>query len=197
MSTTTRAAALALMAAGLTSCGRELRAYERAWEVKSGDWRVEDGALVGKGGVIMSATEMADLVFEVDVDCPELGDRTVGIGFRQQPREPGPEGEKKGAGYGFNFTGTKTYNVFKGSKNTWTPVNPAFTTFQPSPVLDPGKNHIAVRLVGRKGDIDVNGKRVMTYEDSTFMKGRISFWVESTATTVRFSNIHIGKPPNR
>jgi hypothetical protein len=191
------AAFLALAAISGCGGGKELSAFDRTWEIKSGEWHLEGAALVGRGGVIMSAEEQADMVLEVDVEAAGMGDRTFGIGFRQQPREPGPEGEKKGAGYGFNFTGNRTFNVFKGKDNTWSPVNPAWTSFQPSPALDPVKNHVVVKVAGRRGDIDVNGKRVASFEDDLFLKGRVSFWVESTALPVKITNVRIGKGANR
>ncbi len=194
--TTSAAALLAL--ATLAGCGKgEITAFDRTWEIKGGDWHLEGSALVGRGGVIMSAEEQADMVLEVDVEAAGMGDRAFGVGFRQQPRAPGPEGEKKGAGYGFNFTGNRTFNVFKGKDNTWSPVNPAWTTFQSSPALDPAKNHVVIKVAGRKTEIDVNGKRVASFEDDMFLKGRVSFWVESTALPVKITNVRIGKGANR
>ncbi|MFT3775039.1 MAG: hypothetical protein QM820_57560 [Minicystis sp.] len=186
-----------LVALAAPGCGPEkgLRAFDRTWEVKSGDWHVEGNTLIGRGGVIMTADEQADAVIEMDVDTNgSIGDRTIGIGFRQQPREAGFAGEKKGAGYGFNFTGNRAFNVFRGSDNYWMPVNPAFTSFQPSPALDGIKNHVVIRTVGKRTDVNVNGVRIMRFEDDTFARGRISLWVESTASAVRFSNVKIEKP---
>jgi hypothetical protein len=193
------AAALLAATAALSGCGKdEITAFDRTWEIKTGDWHVEGGAIVGKGGVLMSADDQADMVLEVDIDAgADLGERGIGVGFHQQPRAPGVEGEKKAGGYGFNFSGNKTYNVFRGVDNAWTPVNPAFTTYQPSPALDAAKNHVVIRVVGKKADIDVNGKRVASVDDATFPRGRIALWVESAATPVRFSGIRVSKPANR
>jgi hypothetical protein len=72
-------------------------------------------------------------------------------------------------------------------------LNPAFTTFQASPAIDPTRNHITIRAKGASHTIEVNGKPLATFNDAALAKGRLNFWVESSANDVKFSNVRVTK----
>jgi hypothetical protein len=188
--------AAALAASGCpssSSSSKELEASGQRWEVLGGSWKVVDGGgLVGSGGHVQTQESFVDGTIELDVELMTgPPGRTMGVAWRYDA-EGGDVA--KGSGYAANIMpGTNQYNVFRGDKGKWYPVNPAFTTFQPSPAIDPTRNHITIRARGASHTIEVNGKPLSTFNDATLAKGRLNFYVESPANEVKFSNIRVTK----
>ncbi len=187
------ALAAAALSLGCRPAGdtRRLEAFGTTWKVISGSWETSGGALIGSGGNLTSTESYGDATVDLDVELlAGAGGRTIGIGFRYQSTDD----PAKGSGYGVNLTtGASTYNVFKGTPGDWRPVNPAFTAFQPSPAINPGKNHLTIRSIGKSHSIQVNGKPLATFEDDAYPRGQINFWVESTAEKVKFSGFTVTK----
>lgn len=190
----TFAAALAVSGCpSSSSSSKELDASGQRWEVLGGSWKVVDGgALVGSGGHVQTKEAFGDGTIELDVELMTgPAGRTLGVAWRYDA-EGGDV--TKGSGYAANITpGTNQYNVFRGDKGNWQPVNPAFTTFQPSPAIDPKRNHIVIRAQGASHTIEVNGTPLASFNDARLAKGRLNFWVESSANEVKFSNIRVAK----
>lgn len=184
------AGALGCRDKGSTGDGKTLSAFGMSWAIAvQGNWQVVGDAVEGTGGWLMSKEDLGDATIEVDTELVSgQGGRTVGVGFRYQPMaDPATS-----SGYGVNLTtGGSTYNVFKGTNGKWLPVNPAFTAFQPSPAVQPRKNHIVIRSSGASHTISVNGQTLSTFDDAAYPKGAINLWVESTADKVRFSNLRV------
>jgi hypothetical protein len=166
-----------------------LSVFGQSWKILGGQWEPAPDGVVGSGGWLMTREEFGDTTIEIDIEhVSGMGGRTTGVGFRYQPWTV-PE---QASGYGVNITtGGTTYNVFKGVQGAWNPVNPAFTTFQPSPALQPRKNHFEIRSVGAAQAIKVNGQPLAEFNDSAYAKGAINLWVESTVDRVKFSNFRV------
>jgi hypothetical protein len=183
----------ATLALGCRPAGdtKTIDAMGTTWKVMGGTWEASGGALIGSGGNLSSTESYGDATIDMDIELLSgTGGRTIGIGFRYQPTDD----PAKGSGYGVNLTtGASSYNVFKGKTGDWRPVNPAFTAFQSSPAIAPGKNHLTIRSVGKSHSIQVNGKPLATFEDDAYPKGQINFWVESTAEKVKFSGFTVTK----
>lgn len=163
------------------------------WQIVTGTWEAQGDALTGAGGNIYTTTEVGDGTLDVDVETVQKagGPRTVGVGFRGT--FDGGDVTKPN-GYGFNFTGDRTFNVFRGAKNAWFPLDPKRPTFQPLPALVDGKNHIRVKMTGANFDVTVNDQPAATMTDATpYPRGRLFFWVESSAEKVKFTNIRFKK----
>lgn len=195
MNTSLRAPLLLAVAAALASCtpgggGKTVTLAGHTWDVIAGIWTVDGDSVVGSGGWIFTRDEIADGTFEADVELAQgMGDRTVGLGIRSAIAG----GDiTKASGYGANFTtNLKAFNVFKGTLGAWKPVNPAFTTFQPSPALPGGKTHVVLHFAGKTIVVEANGKTLLTVEDADHPRGRLQFWVESSGERVKFSNVKI------
>ena len=184
---------LMLVAISAAGCGRDthvspgpqvLNFAGTTWQVTDGKWQVDGDTLSGSGGHLMTTEQFGDGSFDVEVETPAMGDRTVGIGFRVT----GSEGQN---GYAFNFTAAQTFNVFKGTANNWQPVNPAATTFQHSDVLQPNRNALHLEMAGDRYRVWVNGQQLADFQDATYTKGHYNLWVESSGWTVKFTNLRI------
>jgi hypothetical protein len=157
--------------------------------VQEGTWRVDDGALVGSGGQVLSDAQLVDGTLEVDFEAAsDRGTQAVGIGFRAQPSPDRDDG----AGYGVNFRlGTDTFNVFRGEHGAWEAIDPANAKYHASPAVQPRKNHVVVHAAGGSFRIEVNGAPLAAFDDATFARGGVTLWVESSKETVRFSGFRI------
>jgi protein kinase-like protein len=189
-------------APSLEGASWELSAGGSGWHVQKGTWRLEGDALLGSGGRVISSAELADGTLDLDYELVEGPGTTVGIGFRATPALY----DKDGGGYGTNFRlGTNTFNVFRGkdgdwesnkfsrvlADGSWEVVDPAYPDFYPSPAVNPEKNHVSVRAEGSMFTIAVNGQTVGVLEDGLYPTGRVTLWVNSPKSTVRFSNLRI------
>src|SRR5262249_9215253 len=152
-----------------------------------GKWSSDGETLAGAGGHLATVDELGDFTFDVDISVAAGPiDRTVGVGVRGRDIiDPA-----KAQGYAVNFT-NNTYNAFKGTAGKWLPVNRAFTACQPTPLLVAGTNHVSVRATGGRFAAFVNGQPLIEWQDASYERGKLHFWVESTATTVRFANLKI------
>jgi 3-keto-disaccharide hydrolase len=168
---------------------KTIKAFGKTWTIVGGGWESTDDGVVGTGGWLMSQESFGDATIEVDAELVSgQGGRTVGVGFRYQPFTD----TAKTSGYGVNLmTGGTVYNVFKGTDGAWVPVNPAFKTFQPSEAVQPKKNHITIRSVGKSHTVSVNGKQLSVFEDAAYPQGSVQFWVESTVDKVKFTNFKV------
>jgi hypothetical protein len=173
-----------------------LRAGDSGWFAQEGIWKVEGDSLLGRGGQVISSVELNDGTLELDIELVDgldttLGDGTglaVGVGFRARPVAR----RSDASGYGVNFRlGTDTFNLFKGIDGDWDVFDPNFPKYHPSPAVDPVKNHVVVHAAGGTFAITVNERPLASFADDDFPKGRVTLWVHSAQTTVRFSNIRI------
>lgn len=164
-------------------------AFGLHWTTIGGMWEVSPDALVGSGGWLMTTEQFGDATIELDAELlGGVGGRTLGVGFRYQPVTD----ITKASGYGVNLTtGASTYNVFKGTSGSWMPTNPAFTSFQPSPSVQPKRNHIEIRSAGKSHTIKVNGQQIARFEDETYATGAVNLWVESSGEKVKFTNVRV------
>ena len=159
-----------------------------SWQVTDGSWHAAGDAVTGSGGHLATADEFTNGSIDVDVETPDMGDRTVGIGFHVS-------GSKGQNGYAFNFTAAQTFNVFKGTDDNWQPVRPEMTTFQRSDALAPNRNHVHIEMTGGQYRVWVNGQQLADFQDAAYPRGRFNLWVESSAWTVTFSNLRIAQEP--
>ncbi|MBX5481889.1 MAG: protein kinase [Myxococcaceae bacterium] len=160
------------------------------WQIQEGSWRVEDGALIGSGGQVMSDAELRDGHLTVDFEPIRLppNGTTIGIGFRAQPVLE----REDGSGYGVNFgIGNRgLFQVFEGAHGGWQPADPAFPRFRPA-TLRPGRNRVEVDARGEAFEIRLNGETIARVEDDTYAAGRVTLYVQHRAAEVRFSNFEI------
>ena len=159
------------------------------WEVLDGTWSVNGDTLVGSGGSIWTLKDYSDGAIDLDVETPaQGGDRTVGVGFHITATGGDPQ---KSNGYGFNFTAAQTFNVFKGTANSWQPMNPAQTSFQKGDGLQPDKNQIHVEMNGGHYRVSANGRQMADFQDASYGTGRYKLFVESSAWQAKFSQLRI------
>jgi hypothetical protein len=166
----------------------EIQAGGVTWQVLDGTWRKDGDALVGSGGRVESKSDI-DGAFEIDVEdtAPTPGPGVTGIGFRYSLHGDDPA---RANGYMLNLKGS-TFSIVRGANSYWQPVAPELRGFQPSGLVDPRKNHVAVRMLGASFRIDVHGDSLVSFDDSTFAGGRVCLSVESPAQSVRFSNFSL------
>ena len=167
------------------------------WEVLNGQWYVKNGAIIGSGGHLILNEEFRDYVFEVTAEHlsgPKLG---VGIGTRCSVV---PGGQKTfrnhtsiNQGYAFNFTFTKSYNIYSGLSGNWYPMNPNWQKYeyQYSDVFDEAINRIRIEAKGNHIKIFVNNRFLVEYSDTGHAIGAPLLWVQDPAERVRFYNIRI------
>jgi Domain of Unknown Function (DUF1080) len=176
---------------GQSSAGAraELQAGGLTWTVVQGTWTRKGDALVGSAGHVLTHESFGDAMLELDVEQNvDISQRTIGIGFRYAMPDYEPT---KAGGYGFNFISDRTFNAFRGTPNNW--VSLTGGAFQPSPALQPLKNHLVIRMQGGTFTVTANGQPVTTFTDGMYPAGQIDLWVESTAQTVTFSNVKVTK----
>lgn len=169
------------------------------WEVLSGEWYVKDGSIVGSSGCIILKEEFRDYIFEVTVEHLS-GPMWAGIGIGTR-NSIVPGGQKQfrnktydNQGYAFNFTFTKTYNIFSGLAGNWYAMNPQWQKYQYSDVFDKAINHVRIEAIGKHIRILVNSRFLVEYFDTSHVIGAPLFWVqENTGEKVRFFNIRVIK----
>ena len=156
------------------------------WQPIAGKWEGGRGEVRGSGGWLASKREFQDAVIELDFEVVSGPHQTVGFGFRCQ----GVAGQATAGGLGVNFT-ADTFNVFEGIANAWKPIDPAWTKFQPTPLLKPGKNALRIECAGKSIAITLNGQLLFAFQSPKLTRGPVVLWVESTADVVKFSNFRI------
>ncbi len=169
------------------------------WEILNGEWSsMDDGSIIGSNGHIILREEFRDYVFEVAVEHLSGPKSGVGIGTRCSVVPGGQKTFRNNTsinqGYTFNFSFTKSYNVYSGLRGNWYPMNPHWPRgeWQSSDVFDEALNHIRIEATGRNIKIFVNNRFLVEYSDTGHAVGSPLLWVqENSGEKVRFYNLRI------
>jgi hypothetical protein len=65
------------------------------------------------------------------------------------------------------------------------------TTFQQTNILQPNHNHFHVEMAGDRYRVWANGQQLADFTDTTYKKGYYNLWAESSAWTVKFTQVRI------
>jgi hypothetical protein len=155
------------------------------WQVLDGSWSVDGDALVGSGGRVQSKKAVADGTFDVDVEPGDAPGAEASVGFRYALTYDDPS---RAEGYLLKMK-DKTFNVFRGANSYFQPVLPEMKGFSPSGLLNGKREHVSIHMMGSAFRIDANGDPLLSFEDTTFARGRVE--LGAGGGKVRFSGVQL------
>lgn len=169
------------------------------WEILNGEWtNAADGSIIGSNGHIILKEEFPDYVLEVKAEHLSGPKAGVGVGARCSVV---PGGQKRfrnntsiNQGYAFNFTFSRTYNVYSGLVGNWHTMNPDWPKYEYkySDLFDESVNRIRIEAIGRHITIYVNGGMLVRFSDTSHTVGAPLLWVqENSGEKVRFYDLRI------
>ncbi len=169
------------------------------WEILDGNWQAAGNAFIGSGGHLIFNQTFRNYIFEVTVEHLSGPKSGVCVGTRSTVIPGGTKKFRNNTsdiqGYAFNFTFSKTYNLFNGIAGNWYLLNPQWQKWewQHSDILREDAMRIRIEAQGLDVKIFVNNRFLAGYTSSSHLVGAPYLWVQMPSETVRFSNMKITK----
>ncbi len=166
------------------------------WEILDGNWYVKDGEIYGSGGTIKLNDAFRAYIMEITVEhISGPSNQGVGIGMRGNVIQGGSKRFRNNSsdiqGYAFNFTFSKTYNLFNGIGGSWYLIKPEWKKWQHSNQLGNRVNKIRVEASENKFNVFINNEPFTDFSGNTHAEGSPYIWIQDPAQIIRFSNIKI------